>query len=102
MRLGGDDPRPVGEALASVAAELGLPPPSAFSTLVERWTEMVGDDLAGHVIVESLRDGCLTVGARSPIWASQFRYLSSGVLERVAAVVGDGVVTRVAVRVRAG
>ena len=102
MRLGGDDPRPVSEALASVAAELGLPAASAFSMVVERWAEIVGDDLAGNSTVESLRDGCLTVGARSAIWASQFRYLSAGVLERVAAVVGEGVVTRVAVRVRAG
>ena len=100
--MGGDDPRPVSDALASLAAELGLPASSAFSIVVERWAEVVGDDLAGHIVVESLRDGCLTVGARSPIWASQFRYLADGVLERVAAIVGEGVVSRVAVRVRAG
>jgi len=102
MRLGGDDPRPLGEALAALSEELGLPAGGAFTTLVTRWAEIVGAELAAHVTPEALRDGRLTVGAAGPIWASQFRYLETAVIERAEAVVGPGVVTEVRVRVVPG
>ncbi len=100
MRFGGEDPRPLRDALAALGDDLGLPRPSSFTDLAGRWAEVVGDDVAAHVHVESLRDGCLTVAADGPIWASQFRYLENVVRERAAAVVGDDVVRTVRVRVR--
>jgi predicted nucleic acid-binding Zn ribbon protein len=99
MRFGGDDPRPLRDALTALGDDLGLPRAAAFTGLAERWADVVGDDVAAHVRVESLRDGCLTVTADSTIWASQFRYLEDVVRERAAAVVGANVVRTVRVRV---
>jgi predicted nucleic acid-binding Zn ribbon protein len=102
MRFGGEDPRPLRDALAALGDDLGLPRAESFAGLAERWAEVVGTDVAAHVRVESLRDGCLTVAADSPIWASQFRYLENVVRERAEAVVGAGVVETVRVRVVPG
>ena len=41
----------------------------------------------------SLRDGVLTVEAESTAWATQLRMVQAQLLAKIAAAVGDGVVT---------
>jgi predicted nucleic acid-binding Zn ribbon protein len=41
----------------------------------------------------SLRDGVLTVSAESTAWATQLRMVQAQILAKIAAAVGDGVVT---------
>ena len=94
------DPIPIADALAAVRAELGLPDTDAFRTLVERWSDVVGDDVAAHAQLESMRDGTASVVADSPLWASQLRYLEIAIRERANDVVGSVVVRAVRVRVR--
>ena len=60
-----DEPKPLSEALAEVAADLGLPDPDAFQTLVANWPQLVGDDLSRHCRLRSLRDGVLRLGVDS-------------------------------------
>ena len=85
MNAHDDDPVAIAEALAKVRAELGLPDGNALRTLVERWTEVVGDDVATHARLDALRGGILVVVADDPIWASQLRYLETAILERARA-----------------
>jgi predicted nucleic acid-binding Zn ribbon protein len=59
----------------------------------------MGDDVAAHARLVSVRDGVLTVAVDDPIWATQLRYLETAVLERATAVVGAGLVTSLRVRV---
>ena len=92
------EPRPVADALAEVGAQLGLPDPNVLAPLMARWAEVVGAELAPHTRVRGLRDGVLVVGA-SPAWASQLRYLSADLLERVREVVGAESVKEVRVSV---
>ena len=93
MRYGGDEPVPLSDALAAVGAELGMPAGNVHGRLEERWAEVMGDDVAAHAHLVSVRDGTLTVTVDGPIWATQMRYLETAVVERAAAVVGPGVVT---------
>ena len=51
---------------------------------------MVGDDVAAHARLVSVRDGVLTVAVDDPIWATQLRYLETAVVERATALVGPG------------
>jgi predicted nucleic acid-binding Zn ribbon protein len=97
-----DDPVPIADALAKVRAELGLPDGDALHALVERWPEVVGDDVAAHARLDALRDGTLVVVADDPIWASQLRYLEAAILERANAVAGGAAVASVRVRVDPG
>jgi predicted nucleic acid-binding Zn ribbon protein len=98
-RYAGDEPVPLSDALAKVRAELGLPPGDAHATLDTRWREVMGDDVAGHARLISVRDGTLTVAVDDPIWATQLRYLETVVVTRATALLGPGVVTRMRVRV---
>jgi predicted nucleic acid-binding Zn ribbon protein len=98
-RTGGEEPTSLGDALAALGRQLGLPAADAVTALAKRWPEVVGEDVAEHAHASSIRDGVLTVVVDGPIWATQLRYLEAVILERAAAVTGDGVVTSVRVRV---
>jgi len=58
-----------------------------------KWSEVVGDQIAEHAAPSVLRDGVLTVVAESTAWATQLRMVQSQLLAKIAAAVGDGVVT---------
>ena len=58
-----------------------------------RWPSVVGEQIAAHAAPTSLHDGVLTVEAESTAWATQLRMVQSQLLAKIAAAVGDGVVT---------
>jgi predicted nucleic acid-binding Zn ribbon protein len=89
----------LGDALAALGSQLGMPATDAFSELARRWPEVVGEDVAQHARLGSVREGVLTVTVDGPIWATQLRFLEAEILERAAAIAGPGVVTSVRVRV---
>ena len=92
-----DDPEPVGEALAAVARDLGLPDPKVLRALHARWTELVGEQLANHARPLSLLDGVLTIEVEDPAWATPLRYLSETLKERSEVLLGEGSVRSVRV-----
>lgn len=92
-----DDPESVGESLAAVARDLGLPDPKVLGALHARWPELVGDQLAKHARPLSLLDGVLTIEVEDPAWATQIRYLSETLKERSAGLLGSGSVQSVRV-----
>ena len=96
---GGSDPRPVGESLDRVARKLGAPGASLLAAVFTGWEGIVGDAVAAQTRPLSLRRGVLVVGTEQPAWASQLRYLAPDLLRRLAAVVGEGLVERVEVKV---
>jgi predicted nucleic acid-binding Zn ribbon protein len=96
-----EPPVPIGDALAQVGAELGLADPAALRAITERWSEVVGDAIAHHARVRSLRGTRLTVGVEAGPWATELRYLEREVLARIDDLVGPGVVTEVRVTVDA-
>jgi predicted nucleic acid-binding Zn ribbon protein len=94
-----DELTSLGDALARVRADLGLPEPDALDVLEGRWAEIVGADIAGHAHLDSVRDGVATITADGPLWATQLRYLETAIVEGVAAIVGPDLVHTVRVRV---
>ena len=92
-------PRPLSESLDRVAAAFGAPPASAMHTVFVRWPELVGPAIAEHARPLSLKNGILTIGVDQPGWATQLRYLGATLLDQLAAAIGDGVITRLEVRV---
>ena len=58
-----------------------------------QWADVVGEQIAEHAQPASLRDGILSVTAESTAWATQLRMVQSQLLAKIAAAVGDGVVT---------
>lgn len=92
--------RRVGDTLDHVLAGLGGPRSSVIEAVFARWPELVGQGLATRAYPARLRDGVLVVEVTEPGWASQVRWLEADLLRRLAAEVGEGVVTGVEVRVR--
>jgi predicted nucleic acid-binding Zn ribbon protein len=67
-----------------------------------RWEEVVGPGIAAHATPRSLTDGVLVVGVDQPGWATQLRYLTNDLLQRLKEVAGPGVVGRIDIRVEGG
>jgi predicted nucleic acid-binding Zn ribbon protein len=86
---------PLRDAVASVGRELGIPDPGAVDTITNAWPEIVGEAVAHHAHVRSIRDGVCTIVVDAPAWATQLRYVEAQVVERVTACCGPGVVTAV-------
>jgi predicted nucleic acid-binding Zn ribbon protein len=82
----------VGEALAELGRPLGIPDPRSLSALLELWPELVGETVARHVSVRSVRAGVLTVAVDAPAWATQVRFLEGDLVGEVSRRVAPGFV----------
>lgn len=68
------------------------------SSVLGRWEEIVGSDIAAHCIPQSFDDGELIIAADSTSWATQLKYLLPQIEKRLAEEVGEGVVNKIQVR----
>ena len=85
----------MGESLDRV-----VPGGRAFTTLLQQWPTLVGDNLANHVRPSALHATTLVVAVDDPAWATQLKYLETDLVTRCAEAVGAGVVTEIRVVVR--
>ena len=74
------DPQPLGAASRDLARNRG-------------WSGRVAEQISAHATPTSLNEGVLTVSAESTAWATQLRMVQAQLLAKIAAAVGDGVVT---------
>ncbi len=87
------DPQPFGRAARDLAKNRGWTPKVAEGTVFAEWPAVVGEQIASHAQPTALRDGVLSVTAESTAWATQLRMVQAQLLAKIAAAVGDGVVT---------
>ncbi|SIR99175.1 Predicted nucleic acid-binding protein, contains Zn-ribbon domain (includes truncated derivatives) [Williamsia sterculiae] len=87
------DPQPFGRLTRDVARSRGWEPRVADGTVMGSWETIVGTDIAAHAQPLQLRDRVLYVSAESTAWATQLRLIQTDILKKVAAAVGEGVVT---------
>lgn len=87
------DPQPLGRLAARIAVDRNWTRNLVGGQLFARWAELVGDDVAEHVTPERLEGTELIVRADSTAWATQLRLLQRQLLKRLAAGLGDGVVS---------
>ncbi|MGV0810638.1 DUF721 family protein [Mycolicibacterium boenickei] len=87
------DPQPLGAATQDLAKVRGWSSRVAEGSVFGRWRTVVGDQIADHANPTGLNEGVLTVSAESTAWATQLRMVQAQLLAKIAAAVGDGVVT---------
>lgn len=87
------DPQPLGGVAQELAKTRGWSPRVAEGRVFAEWPAIVGEQIAGHAAPTVLRDGVLAVTAESTAWATQLRMVQAQLLAKIAAAVGDGVVT---------
>ncbi len=75
--------------------EQGWQDRSAVAVLMSQWAQIVGPELAEHVIPAGFDAAVLTLQADSTAWATQVRLLLPDVHRAVDARVGAGVVERI-------
>jgi predicted nucleic acid-binding Zn ribbon protein len=92
------DPQDVGATLERLVDERGWRGDLRLAAAVARWPVVVGDQVAGHTTAERFAEGVLYVQADSTSWATQVRMMASIIVGKMAADIGDGVVTRIVVQ----
>lgn len=97
---GGREPRPVRASLDRVAKRLGVGQAATLPILFDRWSELVGEGIAGHAAPRALRGTRLVVAVDDPGWATQLRWFEAELLDRLAGALGAGVVTTIDLVVR--
>lgn len=89
----GRDPQPLGRLARDLAKKRGWSAQVAEGTVLGHWSSMVGQQIADHATPVSLSEGVLSVAAESTAWATQLRMIQAQLLAKIAAAVGNGVVT---------
>ena len=87
------DPALLGAQLERLLVDRGWSADVTVGSVMGRWSEIVGADLAAHVRPVTFEGTVLSVQADSTAWATQIRLLTSTLLGRIEAVVGAGIVT---------
>lgn len=93
----GRDPALLSDQLDRLLVDRGWKVDVAVGSVMGRWPEIVGPDIAAHVLPVTFTDGVLTVRADSTAWATQMKLLASSVLARVEEEIGTGAVTQLTV-----
>lgn len=93
------EPVPIRQSLERLLSSLNAPDVASTVALVERWPEVVGDELAEHIKALAIQGSEMIVGVDDPAWASQLSWLEARLLERIEALVGPGQITKIKVRV---
>lgn len=87
------DPQPMGRVARDLAKKRGWQGRVAEGTVLGHWTSVVGHQIAEHATPTALNEGVLSVTAESTAWATQLRMIQAQLLAKIAAAVGNGVVT---------
>lgn len=93
-----NDPIPISKSLDGVVRSLRGPSRQAVSGLFGRWVDAVGPQVAEHVRPLKLDERVLFVEVDDPAWATQVKFLTPTIIERlstIAAVEIDRVEVRV-------
>lgn len=87
------DPQPLGRLARELAKKRGWSTQVAEGTVLGHWPSVVGHQIADHATPTTLSEGVLSVTAESTAWATQLRMIQAQLLAKIAAAVGNGVVT---------
>ncbi|KAA8816577.1 DUF721 domain-containing protein [Bifidobacterium callitrichos] len=79
----GRDPARLGGVANLIARDGKWIPHLKISQLNNHWDQVVGPLVAQHSHVVAFRDGVLTIGTESPVWATQLTYLIPQLNEKI-------------------
>ena len=91
------DPQSFGAAIEAFLKVRGWENESRVHSVLSRWAEIAGPEIADHCTPTTLRDGDLVLTAESTAWATQLRLMARQIAERVNADLGASVVKTVKV-----
>lgn len=89
----GRDPHLLGDQLDRLLLDRGWKVDVAVGSVMGRWPQIVGPEVAQHCAPVSFEAGVLTVRADSTAWMVQLQLLESAIMARLEAESGAGTVT---------
>jgi len=93
------EPSQLGELLEGLLAGMGVARPIDAAELVGRWDALAGDPFAGRSRPVHLHDGELVVEVADGATATLLRYHEPDLVARLAAELGQGLVSSIRTRV---
>jgi predicted nucleic acid-binding Zn ribbon protein len=94
----GRDPAGLSSAVQAFAQQQGWGTPLRLAHMSEHWEHVVGSTIAANTSVGELRDGVLTIRAKTPVWATQLLYLLPTITQRVRKWLAPTKVVRIEIR----
>jgi hypothetical protein len=85
---------PAGQLVRRVLAGYGLTGVVREQALVTRWSEIVGDRVAGRTWPDGLRDGVLWVRVASSAWMHELSFMRASIARQANALVGAPPIVR--------
>ncbi len=89
------DPMPLGVTMKRWLSTAAAGADLTKATVLGRWAEIVGPEVADHCEPVSLVDGELLLRAESTAWATQLRMLAPQIVAKINKEVGHGSVLRI-------
>jgi predicted nucleic acid-binding Zn ribbon protein len=87
------DPLLLGDQMDRLMADRGWKVDVAVGSVMGRWPDIVGEEVAQHCTPVTFEFGVLTVRADSTAWTTQLKLLESSIMTRLEGEVGKDTVT---------
>ena len=93
------DPHPLGAILDAFIQKKGMTTVLDVAAMANRWKDVAGKNIAQHSKVEEFTDtGVLTIRTSTVGWETQLRALTAAIDQRLADVLGEGVVKEIIIK----
>ena len=89
------DPKPLDGVISYLIRSRGWKEPVAVSSVMARWGELVGPELATHAKPTRFENAVVDVQCDSTAWATQLRLMRNQIVQMFARELGEGVVTNI-------
>lgn len=96
-RRHGRDPLNLGSVVTRMVQDRGWSTPVSVGSVISRWPQIVGPEIAAHCTPDAFRETTLHVVCDSTAWATQLRLLVPSLLARFDAEIGPGILTAIKV-----
>lgn len=93
QRRDGRDPELLGDQMDRLLSDRGWKVDVAVGSVMGRWNDIVGNEVAQHCTPVTFEMGILTVRADSTAWTTQLQLLESSIMARLEGEVGKDTVT---------
>lgn len=91
------DPKPLGGIVSALIRSRGWKEPVAVSSVLARWAELVGPEIAAHTRPIRFENSIVEVQCDSTAWTTQLRLMHGHLIELFRRELGEGVVAQVRV-----
>jgi len=86
-------PRHIGETMKSMFKDMGIDKKLKQHQVLEKWPELVGEQVASMTSAERVHDKILYIKVKSMTWRTELLFQKQTILKRIAENFGSDVIT---------